>query len=54
MNSGGLANVQALGIIDRDLLTEEDVSELIKENIYVLGVSEIENVFLLSELLKPF
>ena len=54
MNSGGLANVQALGIIDRDLLTEEDVSDLIKENIYVLGVSEIENVFLLSELLKPF
>lgn len=54
MNSGGLANVQALGIIDRDLLTEEDVSDLMEENIYVLGVSEIENVFLLSELLKPF
>ena len=53
-NSGDFTNIQAFGIIDKDLLEEEDISDLAADNIYVLALPEVENVFLLKELLEPF
>lgn len=53
-NSSGIANVKCVGIIDKDLLEQEEISELERQNVFVLGVAEIENVFLLKELLEPF
>lgn len=53
-NSSGIANVKCVGIIDKDLLEQEEISELERKNIFVLGVAEIENIFLLKELLEPF
>lgn len=53
-NSSGIANVKCVGIIDKDLLGQEEISELERKNIFVLGVAEIENIFLLKELLEPF
>lgn len=53
-NSSGITNVKCVGIIDKDLLEPEEISELEHQNVFVLGVAEIENVFLLKELLEPF
>lgn len=53
-NVNHITDFQAFGIIDKDLLTEAEINNLAKDNIFVLRVSEVENVFLLMELLEPF
>ena len=40
------------GIVDRDRRTEEEISSLSSDNIFVPQVAEIENLFLLPEIIK--
>lgn len=40
------------GLIDRDFRTENEIEKLKQDNIYVLNVAEVENLFLVEELIK--
>lgn len=52
-NSNLLKNgaVKVYGIVDRDRMNDSEVAELNNENILVLNVAEIENVFLLTDVI---
>lgn len=41
-----------IGIIDRDRLSQESVDRYKREGIYTLGVAEIENLFLLDDVIR--
>lgn len=45
-------NYNVYGIIDRDFRTEYEINKLAKDNIYTLKVSEVENLFIIEELIK--
>lgn len=51
-NTSQLHDLKCYGIIDRDYRTDKEISELEKDGIFVLKVAEIENLFLIPELLK--
>lgn len=53
-NSNLLKNsaVKVYGIVDRDRMNDSEVAELNNENILVLNVAEIENVFLLTDVIS--
>ena len=40
------------GIIDRDFRTQDEINKLEKDNIYTLKVSEVENLFIIEELIS--
>lgn len=41
-----LHHLRVFGLIDRDYRTDEEIDKLKKDNIYCLGVAEVENLFL--------
>ncbi|WPJ90662.1 DUF4435 domain-containing protein [Facklamia hominis] len=45
-------NYNVYGIIDRDFRTEEEINKLEKDNIHTLKVAEIENLFIIEELIS--
>ena len=45
-------NYNVCGIIDRDFRTEYEINRLEKDNIYTLKVSEVENLFIIEELIN--
>jgi len=45
-------NSTAIGIVDRDFRTVEQIDKFPNENIYVPSVAEIENLFLLEEFIQ--
>lgn len=47
-------NVEAVGIIDRDFRTQEQLGKLNGENIFSYNVAEIENLFLRSQFLEKY
>lgn len=50
-NTPQLHNLECFGIIDRDYRTDNEIKTLKKNNIYTLDVAEVENLFLVEELL---
>jgi ABC-type cobalamin/Fe3+-siderophores transport system ATPase subunit len=51
-NSRQLNELQCYGIIDRDFRGEHEIDALKKDNIYTLKVAEVENLFLVEEVLE--
>ncbi|WP_315016538.1 AAA family ATPase [Capnocytophaga leadbetteri] len=47
-------NSTAIGIVDRDFRTDEQINKFISEKIYVYSVAEIENLFLLEDFIQIF
>ncbi|MDU1591968.1 MAG: DUF4435 domain-containing protein [Streptococcus anginosus] len=45
-------NNNVYGIIDRDFRTQDEINKLEKHNIYTLKVSEVENLFIIEELIS--
>lgn len=45
-------HIDVYGIIDRDYRTQHEIEALEKDGIYVLKVAEVENLFLIPDLLK--
>ena len=45
-------NYNVYGIIDRDFRTEDEMNKLERDNIYTLKVSEVENLFVIEELIS--
>lgn len=43
--------INVKGIIDRDYRTEEEIEKLRKDNIFTLNVAEVENLFIVPEVL---
>lgn len=50
--NSNLHNLKCYGIIDRDYRSEYEINSYKKDNIYTLKVAEIENLFLVEELLN--
>ncbi len=50
--SGLINNKEIFGIIDRDRRVNAEISNLEKHNILVLDVAEVENLFILPEIIK--
>ncbi len=53
-NAEVLHHCSVCGIIDRDYRVEHEIEALEKDNIFVLSVAEVENLFLVEELLSYF
>lgn len=51
-NLKSLHNYDVKGIIDRDYLSQKEIEAFKQKNIYVIGVSEVENLFLVEEIVK--
>lgn len=51
-NSSQLHNFECYGIIDRDYRTDYEIESYKRDNIYTLKVAEVENLFLIEELLN--
>ena len=47
-------NVEAIGFIDRDFRTQEQLNKLSNENIHSYSVAEIENLFLIKDFVQIF
>lgn len=47
-----LKDIEVYGVIDRDYRTKEEIDNLEKDGIFCLNVAEVENLFLVPELLK--
>lgn len=47
-------NVEAIGFIDRDFRTQEQLTKLETENVYSYSVAEIENLFLIKDFISNF
>ena len=45
-------NYNVYGIIDRDFRTEDEINKLEKDNIHTLKVAEVENLFIIEELIR--
>lgn len=52
INTQKLHRINVVGIIDRDRRSDEEVEALEKDNVYVTQVAEIENLFLLPEVIQ--
>lgn len=53
-NSIPNTNTKAVGIVDSDFRSKEEIAQLKANNIFTYGVAEIENVFLTESFLKAF
>ena len=51
-NCQALHDCNVYGIIDRDYRSDREIEKYKKDNIYVLEVAEVENLFLVEELIK--
>ena len=51
-NSKQLHDLKCYGIIDRDYRSDYEIESYKKDNIYALGVAEVENLFVVEELLE--
>lgn len=51
-NTPLLHHLECRGIIDRDYKTQEEIKALKKHNVYTLAVAEVENLFLVEEVLE--
>ncbi|EIJ0985553.1 DUF4435 domain-containing protein [Vibrio vulnificus] len=51
-DSGLLKSESVVGIIDRDRRSETEINNLSKNNIFVLDVAEVENLFILPEIFE--
>ena len=51
-NGKALHHLNVYGIIDRDYRSDEEISELQKDYIYTIQVAEVENLFLVEELVR--
>jgi ABC-type branched-subunit amino acid transport system ATPase component len=51
-NQKDFHHIDSFGLIDRDRRTDEKVAELNDKNIWVLNVAEVENLFLLENIVK--
>lgn len=51
-NCQALHDCDVYGIIDRDYRSDREIEKYKKDNIYVLEVAEVENLFLVEELIK--
>jgi len=49
---GLLQSIEVCGIIDRDFRVDQEIDALKKDGIYALGVAEVENLFVVPELLE--
>lgn len=47
-------NTKAIGIVDSDFRSKEEIADLKTSQIYTYGVAEIENIFLVEAFLKAF
>ena len=50
-SSESLHDFNVYGLIDRDYRSDKEIKALKKDHIYVLGVAEVENLFLVEELI---
>ncbi|MDV0447759.1 hypothetical protein MsAg5_16730 [Methanosarcinaceae archaeon Ag5] len=46
-----LGSIGVVGIIDRDFRTDDEINSLAKDGIYTLNVAEVENLFVVPELI---
>ena len=53
-NSEELHHCKVFGIIDRDYRSEHEIESYKQDDIYTLGVAEVENLFITSEVLSAF
>ena len=51
-NTNDLHHMNVVGIIDRDRRSEGEILNLKSDNIYVPDVAEVENLFLLPEVIE--
>lgn len=51
-NSPTLHHCQVYGIIDRDYRSDYEISKYAEDNIYTIDVAEVENLFLVEELVR--
>lgn len=51
-NNTMLHHIEAYGIIDRDYRSDYEIKEYEKDGIYTLHVAEVENLFIVEELIK--
>ncbi len=51
-NQYNFHHIKAYGIIDRDRREENTIKKLVKTNIWVLDVAEVENLFLLEDIIN--
>ena len=51
-NSEALHGYKVFGLIDRDYRSQYEIESYKKDNIYTLGVAEVENLFLVEELIR--
>lgn len=51
-NSPTLHHCQVYGIIDRDYRSDYEISKCAEDNIYTIDVAEVENLFLVEELVR--
>ncbi len=51
-NSPTLHHCQVYGIIDRDYRSDYEISKYTEDNIYTIDVAEVENLFLVEELVR--
>lgn len=47
-----LSNIECFGLIDRDYRSEEEIKNLSEDKIFTLEVAEVENLFLVEEIIK--
>lgn len=47
-----LHHLKAFGIVDRDFKSEQEIDYLRTQNIHVLGIAEVENLFCIEEVLE--
>lgn len=51
-NHRQLHHLEAYGLIDRDYRTEEEIKSLKEQNVYTLNIAEVENLFIVKEILE--
>lgn len=51
-NTKGLHHLTCWGLIDRDFRDENEIEQLKENGIYTIGVAEVENLFIVEELLE--
>lgn len=50
--NGSLHTINAFGLVDRDYKTDDEVSAIAKDGLFVLDFAEVENLLLIPELVK--
>ena len=53
-NNPNLHNLKVYGIVDRDYRSDYEIEKLRENNIFILRVAEVENLFITEELVKLF